>query len=876
MKIAKIVLLSLLATICAVAATVAVMHFTGFEFGRNAENADNRPNRTGSVSNTDEATAEDADSDIYNIPVNFDAFYDYTIEYDYDDASMVKSGLYEQGSFPIVAFSDPPIIIPIPVVPTILPPATVGQPYTVHIANPADAPAGMRLRWELTNPIPPTPPTNILPPGLEWLPGGVRGGIEIDGIPTTATEGDPAIFFFDLYDADEPDPDLARFGRYRFSLSVWAPGSDPAINIFSVTDAMVGFEYNEPFEILFSRPEQTWEFRAVSAGALPAGLSVEPAPGGSPTQFVITGTPTAVSPGPGAPPNFVINMQQTNTSLPNTQVYSVPLNIRVWDKPEISSLDLVPGSDTSLLPGIANINGVSRTYEAILNGNGPDVSPISTAWGWSVRPNETALPTGLRITTETSTANTISRIAGIPTAAATRNFTIRYTADPNVLQGYVEQDYSIEIFAPPYFTTGYDDLPPTMDTDYRYPGVEPEDPEYSEPVYAEGFDAFPSDTAVPETAIAWVWAIDGTMPPGLSFNSSVGNSRLIYGSPRTDTRGSDDYPFTVTITAVSGTASPGNKNIVGARISQPYKIRIWERRYLYIEITADGDQRRFVRRAGEQTTNPGANWDAPGWNGVPYRERRAVMPGTDGEIRVPLSNSGFVRWEVMPESYPEPNSNKFATIGGPDRYTATPGSTNAFLKIQMPAGTNDGDVYVRAVDTTPPHFSEVLNPGTVGDITSGGFISLLATDAGSGDNPISWELLSDPSTFPPGMDFFRGNNTVTMLTSIPPNGPTTAGIYTFTLGINLPGGMRVDKTFTFTVNAVPGVMLGDVDGNSVVDLRDLIMLARYVRGDISSMPNPRAGNIVTADGEDPKGSDLDVLARYFSRPDIALVPSSAP
>jgi len=258
------------------------------------------------------------------------------------------------------------------------------------------------------------------------------------------------------------------------------------------------------------------------------------------------------------------------------------------------------------------------------------------------------------------------------------------------------------------------------------------------------------------------------------------------------------------------------------------------------------------------------------------------MPGTQGEIRVPLSNTGFVRWEVRNDiATPTPNENALVRIG--NQWTATPGSAHAFVIIDMFTTDNngvqtpiDGDVYIRGVDTRPPVWTARLNPGTLYDEESSGFVTFASADVGSGPRQISWELVD--GMIPPGMDFAWGSNNILTLLSNP-GGPTLDGDFTFSLGINLPGTMRVTSPspFTMVINPVPGVMVGDVDGNGQRNLADLVMLAKFLRNDptVPSLPNPDAANITSAKGGPPNLDDLDILARYFTRPDAPLAPETS-
>jgi len=278
------------------------------------------------------------------------------------------------------------------------------------------------------------------------------------------------------------------------------------------------------------------------------------------------------------------------------------------------------------------------------------------------------------------------------------------------------------------------------------------------------------------------------------------------------------------------------------------------------------------------------------------------MPGTDGEIRIPVGITGFVRWEVDENPgfididdddafVPFKNSNQWVRIGGPDRYAANVTTGLGTVKILMPSfGPGrvniDGDIYIRSPeDTSRPVWIVNLNPGNmVGDMDSGGFISLSSASVGGGGRPISWELIGDPNSFPPGMEFDPGSNRTTIITSLPPRtvggvqipgGPLIDGEFTFTLGINLPGSMQLQITETMIIDPIPGIMLGDVNGDGQRNLADLVMLAKFVRGEIATMPNQEAGNIVSRAPDRPNLSDLDILALFFARP-AASLPSPPP
>jgi len=247
------------------------------------------------------------------------------------------------------------------------------------------------------------------------------------------------------------------------------------------------------------------------------------------------------------------------------------------------------------------------------------------------------------------------------------------------------------------------------------------------------------------------------------------------------------------------------------------------------------------------------------------------MPGTSGEIRVQLGSSGFIRWEVRNETSLPANANPQVVIGGPGKWWTRPANSFAFVRIDMFDDKDvpiDGDVYIRAVDTRQPVWRTNLQDGTVGDEDSGGYIDFATADTGGGGRLITWELISND--FIPGMDFSRVGNTTLIMSD--PGGPTKIGMFPFTLGINLPGSMQIHYSDTMVINDVPGVMLGDVNGDGQRNLADLVHFARFLRGQIPALNNPDAGNIVSEKGTRPRGDDLDIIASYFARPNAALAP----
>ena len=818
-----------------------------------------------------------------------------------NDMLMAYEDMHEYGSAPVAMSLG--ALVPRPGPAILMDPGYFNELYFAEFDNPdITVLPGRHLEFEWNFPMP-----ALL--GLSWNAYvdeyGVHNGGNISGRPQTV--GGPNEFSVNIIQVvTETGVREGSRGTFWFSLTILPTTDDPEIVTTRVPDAMVGVPYDAPLITVNFQPGN-WILSSITGddftdlNTINTGLSLwrEPPNGfgwairGTPTEEALTGGGSGAGGVPGVY-RFTITLAQTDASAQQLHVIpSAELSIKIWEQPEITSSQLLV--DTVFLPGIfipSGDNNVQIPYSAELDANGSSVSPAATSWIWSV--SNGSLPSGLNLTTPGTNSVSITGTPTAPTEPGGSTFTIRYRADPNVLIGWVDYTYNLEIFAPPQFDTGTFALPDGMDWRPKDVGgfglSEKPDDDYVANIYASGLPNYMSGLPG-NPSITWTWSVvAGTIPTGpglldpgnpMTFAPSLGNdSAIIKGNPQNTDPGLQTYKFSVGLTAAT---SNGNVNINTARVAQDYEIKIWERRYLVIEQS--GDTRLFVRRVAKSGAPLDVAWDAPGFltgtDANLFRYRRAVMPGTQGEIRMPLSSTGFVRWEVLPGS--STNANDHVIIGSNYKPASgePPSGTNAFVTIDMPSYNSagvpvDGDVYIRGVDDDEPTFDAPFNDGTVGDMNSSGFI-YFTSDLGNGNRQVTWELLSDEATtFPPGMRLM-GSNSVAMLMSVPPGGPTEAGIFTFDLGINLPGSMRIDETFTFIVNPVPDTLLGDVDGNEVLDLRDLIMLAQFVRGERSSLPNKEAGNIVSKAPANPNLSDLNVLAEYFARPDVLLsTPPTSP
>jgi hypothetical protein len=834
---------------------------------------------------------------------------------------MAMRDMHEYGSSPAAASSA--TINPERGEEITVPPAEVNRPYNIILNNPAGVLPGNTIRWDWDFP-------KILDDWISWHPD-TRGG-SLRGTPrvVTAGPGEDAIpggpfpFSVDIIDITAGE----SIGFFQFWITILPQNPPAAFLTTRIPHAMVGVPYDVQLMTQGFPSGSVWELNPLTgiSGTLPPGLKIESEQLDT-TQFFVRGTPLAAAletPGPNY--SFRITVDDGDAIVVPTGY----LNITIYDRPVITAEEplrvLVTEEEiigAILLPGIATGEGVENNrYESELTVDPFDALTVLNA-NWAFVLQSGRLPDNLRLSPPpTAVSATTASITGFPSAPGNPTFTIRYRANTNAIIGWVDYVYSIEIYAPPQFTTDANALRDGMDwrpLPTRLP--EPADSEYT-----SGFiRASGTDINAP-TQITWSWTAaewddiptTRTLPPGdpsrpIKITRFGDDAARITGYiQNTDgaagTGTSRNYSFDVVMTAswlanpTANPAIPPNPNIDGVTVTKEYNIWVWMRRYLNIDIS-DGITTRFVRRidsVGDEDND--IDWNAEDWHVISpvresYREKRAVMPGTYGQIRTPFAP--FVRWEVRTNPLPT-NSNQHVKIGGPENYYLSPNGLYQYVNIEMPSfakyedGTLmkdaeglpipvDGDVYIRGINAPPPSWFYVLNPGTVDDITSGGFVEVLETDLGSlsDTRPVSWVNVTVPDPdrpfhrFPPGLRFSEGDNFVSTIQSIRPGGPTTPGFYSFTLGINLKGTMRVENTFYMTINAVPGIRLGDVNGDGQVNLADLVLLTLFVDGRESSLPNRDAGNIESKPGERPHGGDLRILREYFSQPHTPTLEESA-
>ena len=211
------------------------------------------------------------------------------------------------------------------------------------------------------------------------------------------------------------------------------------------------------------------------------------------------------------------NNAVSQPGLAGTQINSMVVALTGCETDNTIDLGLRPCPAISMSPGSIGPVTQYAAFTSTLTASGG-----AAPYTWSVVSG--TLPTGLTLTTASSTTATIS---GTPTALPT-TYSVTLRAR-DALGCAVDQVYPITVSCP-----GISLAPATLPAATQYAA------------YSQTLTATTSGTGVP--AQTYTWSVQGTLPAGLSMNSSTG---VLSGTP-TGASAPGNYPITVKVQAGSG------------------------------------------------------------------------------------------------------------------------------------------------------------------------------------------------------------------------------------------------------------------------------------------------------------------------------------
>jgi len=341
-------------------------------------------------------------------------------------------------------------------VPPTLPGATAGGAYTAPLASTGGT---APLAWSVS--------TGTLPPGLSLDP---AAGV-ISGIPTQ-----PGTFSFGVSVSDA----AAHTATESLSITV-AAGTAPSVATSSLPGATAGSAYSQQLIGTGGVPDYTW---SVTAGTLPAGLSLDPSSG------IISGTPTTAG-------GYSFTVTLTDSATPIAATATAAYTVTVAPSPASPAFTV---SDTTT-SGV-----VGLPYSASLitaNGTSPYTFTVTSG----------ALPPGL------SVDPSLGVISGTPTTAGTFTATTGVTDSSSPTPQTASDMVTITITMPGTLAVTTTSVPDGA------VGAG-----YAVPVVAAG------GTGTDTFAVT-----SGTLPAGLTLDPASG---IIYGVPTA----SGPSTFTVTVT----------------------------------------------------------------------------------------------------------------------------------------------------------------------------------------------------------------------------------------------------------------------------------------------------------------------------------------
>ena len=309
------------------------------------------------------------------------------------------------------------------------------------------------------------------------LPGGLTldpaSGV-ISGTPTA-----PGSYSFSVSLADSSTP-AAQTATVSASITIAAAPPPPAM---TVTDTVTGGIVGDAYQATLIPANGTGPYSfAVTSGALPAGLSLDPNLG------IISGTPTTAG-------TFTATITVTDSSTPTRQTATDSVSITITAPGPLAV------STTSLPDGA--VGAPYATPVAVTGGTGADTFAITSG----------SLPAGLALDPATGIIN------GTPTTTGASAFTVTVTDSATPTAGTAAASLTLTI----------DAATPVSITTTSLPDAHQDTP-YSQILTGTG------------GAPPYTWSVSsGSLPDGLSLNSSTG---VINGTPT----GSGASTFTVQAT----------------------------------------------------------------------------------------------------------------------------------------------------------------------------------------------------------------------------------------------------------------------------------------------------------------------------------------
>ncbi|MDW8412837.1 MAG: putative Ig domain-containing protein [Acidobacteriota bacterium] len=468
---------------------------------------------------------------------------------------------------------------------------------------------------------------------------------------------------------------------------------------------------------------------------------------------------------------YYARVRRSGGTVPNNYLLSIAVtNCGI----SCSTFPVSPGS----LPGGMVGMPYSQTISAGSPGTSPFVYYVTSG----------SLPPGLTL----STLNSVATLSGTPTTAGTYNFTIT-AADVNNCQS--SQTYTVTITGCPTITLSPTTLPNgTVGTPY------------SQSVSASGGNA------------PYTFSSSGTLPPGITFNTSTG---AISGIPTA----AGSYTFTITATDVFGCTGSQNYTVTincptitlspttlpNGTVGTPYSQ----------SVSASGGNAPYTF-SSSGTLPPGItfNTSTGAISGIPTAAGSYTFTITATDVFGCTGSQNYTvtincpTITLSPTTLPNgtvgtPYSQSVSASGGNAPYTFSssgtlpPGitfntSTGAISGIPTAAGSYTFTITATDVFgcTGSQNYTVTINcptitlsPTTLPNGTVGTPYSQ-SVSASGGNAPYTF---SSSGTLPPGITFNTSTGAISGI-------PTAAGSYTFTITATDVFGCTGSQNYTVTIN----------------------------------------------------------------------------